>query len=368
MNISLAMTGTPFCGNQCNGVATVNMIHATPPYSYSWNTSPAQTTATATHLCPGKTYKVTIKDLYGQITDSITVTGSPTPPTPSICGVTVDSLSDHNIIFWDNSVYKNTGVDSFYIFREITTNNYQRIGKVAYDSLSLFIDTVHHKYFPNTGNPNNGTYRYKLSAHDSCGILGDVSLYHNTVYINSNNGTFSWNLYSIENSQNPVTGYLLLRDDNSTGNWHSVAGVSGTQQTVTDPAYASYKSTASWRIETQWNISCSPNIGIHKMESTKNLHLNASLSNIYSANRSGINLQKMPISCKLAPVPVKETLFVEVSEKCIIEVMNIQGEVLNVTKANTGNTKIDVSALSKGIYFVRIKADNGILVRKFIRQ
>lgn len=49
------------CNGLCNGSARAKVSGGTPPYTYSWNTSPVQTTATATNLCPG-IYHVTVTD------------------------------------------------------------------------------------------------------------------------------------------------------------------------------------------------------------------------------------------------------------------------------------------------------------------
>jgi gliding motility-associated-like protein len=62
------------CNGFCTGTATVNASNATPPYSYSWNTTPAQTTATATGLCAGS-YTCTVSDLNNcsiQVTFTLT--------------------------------------------------------------------------------------------------------------------------------------------------------------------------------------------------------------------------------------------------------------------------------------------------------
>ncbi|MBI3509571.1 MAG: T9SS type B sorting domain-containing protein [Bacteroidetes bacterium] len=48
----------------CNGTATVNVSGGNPGYTYSWNSTPAQSTSTATNLCAG-TYTCTIVDANG---------------------------------------------------------------------------------------------------------------------------------------------------------------------------------------------------------------------------------------------------------------------------------------------------------------
>lgn len=67
----------PTCFGGTNGSATANPSSGTPPYTYSWTTSPAQTTQTATNIGAG-TYTVTITDSAGcSNTATVTLT-SPT--------------------------------------------------------------------------------------------------------------------------------------------------------------------------------------------------------------------------------------------------------------------------------------------------
>lgn len=62
------------CNGACNGSATATAIGGTGAYSYTWNTTPVQTTATATGLCAG-TYTCTIKDANNCTnTTSVTIT------------------------------------------------------------------------------------------------------------------------------------------------------------------------------------------------------------------------------------------------------------------------------------------------------
>ena len=63
MLVSLSVSN-PFCTGGTNGSATANVTGGTAPYTFTWNTIPTQTTATATSLAPG-TYSVTISDANG---------------------------------------------------------------------------------------------------------------------------------------------------------------------------------------------------------------------------------------------------------------------------------------------------------------
>jgi len=61
---TIATTTAASCANATDGSATVSLTGGIPPYSYAWNTTPAQNTATATGLAQG-TYTCTITDGYG---------------------------------------------------------------------------------------------------------------------------------------------------------------------------------------------------------------------------------------------------------------------------------------------------------------
>lgn len=73
---TLSMSQTPSQCSAQNGTATAVPVGGTGPYTYSWNTSPVQTTPTATNLPPG-VYIVTVTDGTGCTTvDTVTVLGT----------------------------------------------------------------------------------------------------------------------------------------------------------------------------------------------------------------------------------------------------------------------------------------------------
>ena len=351
------------CGMNDGNIA-VNVTSGVAPYTYSW--SNGSTSSTITGLAPA-TYSVVISDAVG-CSASVTkiVSTSTVAPTPSICMVTVDSLSQNNVILWDKTSFAPT--DSFFVYREIGTNNYQLLVAVPYDSLSLFVDTVRIKYFPNTGDPNAGTYRYKIGIKDSCGSTSMLSSYHNTIYILNNSGAFSWTqLYTIENSANPVISYILMRDDNSTGAWHAVNSVSGTQQTVIDANYLTYQSTARWRVETQWSISCNPTRVNPTVAS-----FNSSRSNIFS-NVNAVNDIDLSNYLSVYPNPTNGMFTIKLEDvrgqmtDGQIEIYNVFGEKVYSKKVNRKQETVNLN-WSDGIYFVRVEMRDGIANKKIIIQ
>jgi gliding motility-associated-like protein len=78
------------CSNAANGSAIATASSGTAPYTYSWNTTPVKTGATATGLSPG-TYTVTATDAKGCTATSTVTIGS--PPVLVAAITTKDSVS-----------------------------------------------------------------------------------------------------------------------------------------------------------------------------------------------------------------------------------------------------------------------------------
>jgi hypothetical protein len=299
-------------------------------------------------------------------------------PVPQICMVTVDSLSKNNIIYWDKAVY--TNVESFIVYREVSTNTYKPIGIVPYDSVSLFVDTLRTKYGPTlaNGDPNVGAYKYKIQIKDSSGIYGLVSPFHLTLFISNNGSQFSWNNgYTIEGVGSPVNNYVLMRDDNRTNSWKPQGSVTASSSTVLDPNYSNYPN-GRWRIETQWNISCTPTFiqQYHNPNGTvqTTTTVNSSRSNIKYNSIIGINEPDANRFISVYPNPASGKLNIEWQEilnndqPSQVVVRNYLGmEVMKYTPdKNQSKTALDISNLASGIYCVEIKGEKYTAVKKLM--
>lgn len=89
--ITLNASGTdPLCNGGTNGSATVTVSGGTAPYTYSWNTTPVQSTASAANLSAG-VYSVTITDNGGCVASTTVSLANPpaivatVTTTPSMC-------------------------------------------------------------------------------------------------------------------------------------------------------------------------------------------------------------------------------------------------------------------------------------------
>ncbi|HEY4798836.1 MAG TPA: T9SS type A sorting domain-containing protein, partial [Bacteroidia bacterium] len=346
---------------KANGSIKANPAGGSKPYSYTWsNGSHFQT---ANSLVSGN-YTVNISDKNGcAASNSSSVVTNTVIPTPNICMVTVDSLSKNNLIMWNKVPYIAT--DSFIVYREIDSAVYQPIGAVPYGATALFTDTCAHKY-SNSGDPNFGSYKYKIGTVDSCGNRSMLSAYHNTIYLINNSGLFSWQQqYSVGGTIYPVSSYVLMRDDYTTGNWHVITTISGTQQSVIDPGYPAFQSTASWRVSTMWTISCAP---------TYPISYTTSYSNIYRPIGAGINDLNSQINVLVSPNPSNGYFTVEYSSPSAaikltgIEIVNMLGEVVYSEKNVIGNSHTIHFDSPAGVYFLRLRTTSGTAVKKIIKE
>jgi hypothetical protein len=287
---------------------------------------------------------------------------------PSICMVTTDSSSVNNEILWDKTGF--AASDTFLVYRDTANNNYALIGKVPFDSLSMFADTVRTLYAAN-GDPNVSSWRYKIAVMDSCGNMSAMSPYHQTMFFQNSSGNFSWNHYEIEGQITPVpvlSNYHFKRDDNGTGAWNTIQTLSASSTAYTDLNYALYQFTADWRVETQWTINCDPSL---KVIVGTMAAVTKSRSNIQN-NKLNLGVEEKAVhDFILYPNPAKDQLTIELrsEEKNIcVELLDVSGRVVQNEKINAAGSiiSINIQDLSNGIYFVRVTAAGLNMVKKLV--
>ncbi len=345
----------------CPG-SSVN-LQASGGTSYLWNHDNVTTPSILADTTGAYYATVFLNDGCFKNTDTISV-NLLTPQTPNICMVSVDSASSHNQIYWDKSLY--TNVDSFIVHREVSTNIYKRIGAVSKNSFSMFTDT-NRTIGPANGDPNISSYRYKLQIKDTCGNLGSLSPYHNSIYfITNNTGTYFWNTYNIESQTTPVNTFTLLRDDNNTGVWNVIGSTAGTQTTLNDPMYASYPSGV-WRVEADgFNCSSTSKMAAQVVKSKSNVKNNFSVI-------TGLDALNSNVLFSVAPNPATTDITIsfnsEIKESTTITITNVLGKVVYVREVSEGTTTtMSLNDLVTGIYFIRIQQGANFTDKKFIKN
>jgi len=325
--------------------------------TYAWSNAATGATLTVT---PSATtiYTVTGTSSQGCSATATSTVLVPVPVTPSICMVTVDSLTDNNIIYWDKALYNN--VDTFIVYREVSTNTYVRVGSTSVDSLSQFMDTDR-TIGPANGDPSIGSYRYKLQIRDTCGVYGALSLYHNTVKItDQQNGNFQWNTYDVEGQATPVANFILERDNANTGVWTTVGIVSGTQTSLFDASYGTYQTIANWRVQAT-GFNCTPTARFEN--NTTQASVVKSKSNITNNRTTGIGVNSESLA--VYPNPSKGDLTIR-SEKELGDVLiyNSLGALVYQQKINSNNRTIDLVSQPSGLYIVVVQGKHIKLVKE----
>ncbi|MCD6068441.1 MAG: putative Ig proteinputative calcium-binding proteinFG-GAP repeat protein [Bacteroidetes bacterium] len=295
-----------------------------------------------------------------------------TPPTPDICRVTVDSLSLNNVIYWDKTLYPMT--DTFYVYRDTANNAYGIIGKLPYDSLSEFADTLRSLYAAN-GDPNVSSWRYKIAIKDTCGNLSPMSLYHQSIFMQNSLGNFVWSEYRIEGQSTPVAGlnnYIFKRDNISNGNYTVIQVLSASSTFYTDPNYSTFVATGTWRTETTWSSSCTSTMRTDGSNDAISGLINTSRSNVRSPNSTiGIKGSGHELNVSIYPVPANSSLTVDLGTspgETSIDMMNTLGQSVYSSKTQQVKNTIDCTGMETGVYFITVRSAKGQTIRKIVIQ
>jgi serine/threonine-protein kinase len=354
-----------------------DLLTATPagnaPFTYSWNTTGTHDTVMVT---VAKTYSVTVTDVNGCVGKGTYVVKTDSVPLVQICVVSVDTGSTHNVVVWDKTGV--TRIDSFKLYFMNSASKWQLIKAVPFSAPGYIVDTT------SIDDPNKGTVRYCLTGVDSCGSEEHfaASPWQNTTYIiNNGSGTFSWSGtgYLKKGVAQPVLTYYMYRDSLSNGNWKLIDSVSGTQNTRTDPAYASYPK-ARWRIDALLNDSVSSGCTVPVLRPIKAKTYNTSHSN--TANTTTVTKvtsisSSSPNSILIYPNPSNGVFTIDVKgigDKEYVEVYNVLGEKVYSIIANSyqlianSYIEINISNQSSGVYFVKVTTSTSSQVVKLVKE
>ncbi len=294
------------------------------------------------------------------------------PLLPEICMVQVDSLSQNNIVYWNQSLFPTA--DTFYVYRDTANYNFALIGKVLASGLGMYTDTARTIYAAN-GDPNVTSWRYKIAYGDTCGggrSISPLSPWHQTIYQYNIGGLFIWNHYEIEGQPTPVLGlqnYLLKRDNFATGNYTTAATAAAASTNINDVQYATYQNTANWRIETLWNISCDPAAKL-----TPSAQVNKSKSNVKNNfTVTSLNKQSWDNQIEIAPNPVKNELTIVFSKNMAIKtyfvITDVLGKIISKTETlELNKISIPLNDITSGVYFLKIVQGDYQLVKKFVKE
>jgi len=68
------------------------------------------------------------------------------------------------------------------------------------------------------------------------------------------------------------------------------------------------------------------------------------------------------------PNPTNDKIEIESPKKTNIEIINARGQIIEKLKTSNIKTKVDLTKYSSGVYIIKAKTDNGIIVKKIIKK
>jgi uncharacterized protein (TIGR02145 family) len=161
------------CSGSTEGFVKIGISGGVPPYSYSW--SNGKNSQNILNI-PSGDYSVTVKDQNNcQITESFIIQAIVPYDNEEICLATFDPQTGKNLIIWEKT--PDVGIKSYNIYREtVTAGDYNLIGTTDFERPGFFVDE--------NINPAPRSYKYKISAVDTCSNESTMSSYHRTMILN----------------------------------------------------------------------------------------------------------------------------------------------------------------------------------------
>lgn len=352
-------------GSSVACLSAPNVLTASGANTYTWMPGSVINSTINAQPVSNTVYSVNATASNGcnnSATFSVTISS---PQTPDICEVTVDSLSQYNNIIWDKTLYNN--VDSFVVYREVSTATYKRIGAQHQSAYSLFVDTAR-SIVPANGNPNITSYRYKLQIRDTCGNYSALSPYHNTIYFLTNSsGSFFWNTYVVEfQPLTPISTFDLIRDNNATGTWSVIVSCAGNQTSLTDSAYSNYPNAIYRIIGNGFSCNATAKTAQQISKSKSNVKNNF---NVLTGIASITQIEIFTISPNPAITELIVSFNNEIKETTTVTVTNVLGKVVLTNETHEGQKiVIPLNELATGVYFIRVQQGKNFTDKKFIKN
>ena len=326
--------------------------------NYQWNTG--STTQNLANVTPGN-YGVVISDTSGCKSVLITPVNPVLPPIKPICLVTVDTLTNENIIVWEKPV--STFIAGFNIYRESSQQGvYQKIAYSPYANVSTYYD-------PNV-DPQSKWSRYRISMLDICGTEGPVSPDHKTMHLaiqssTPTSTTLIWDSYV----GYPFSYYNIYRKDSLTGIWMLIGATPSNITTYKDVSFPQTGDTIYYHVDVDHpGGDCNASIKGFDPLATSVKSGKSNSSDRLAPGGSSINELAMDNRVVVYPNPSNGLFTVELKgiSASEIKIFNVLGEAVKTISPVSGKKKIEVNMdeQGEGMYYVRVLSDQGLITRK----
>ncbi len=352
------------CGN-IDGSIQIAVAGGTGSYTYNWKDETNSSVGTSKDLIgvgPGG-YNVEVSDGSGCQTFATANIPAELPPVEMICLVSVDSASGKNVIVWNET--PGQGIMAYRLYRETTSAGvFDSIAYIPVDSLSTFTD-----YF---ADPVIRSWRYRLSALNSCGVESRLSPPHRTMHLTLNLGLLNhinliWNHYE---------GFVP--QDNSYKIWRQTPGIGWEMIDVVPSNLNSYTDQSPPDADLWYYVEAIHPTGCTPLKAST---LNSSRSNRKNKlkeaeGNTGLNSLMDSYNLLVYPNPSEGIFKVMMdlgdNEDLDIKVFDLSGKLVHLSElrsvSNRLEQEIDLSGLEKGMYQLHLKTERGIYNKMLLIQ
>ena len=342
----------PTCTGGGTGSIDVSITGGSAPYGYSWDSG--QVSEDISGITPGD-YQLTVTDNLGCAAIYIGTVDGIIPLGEDICLVTVDTITGTNLVVWTKT--DTAGISHYNIYREgNSTGLYALVGTNPVSVLSQWLDP--------TANPSIKSWRYKISAVDSCGNESYKSPSHKTMHVTSNIGlggvvNVFWDYYDGFS----YGSYYISRYTASTG-WVPIDTVVSTATSWTDISPPNLIDV-EYMIQVQPSSTCT---------ATKAQDHNTTRSNRHTTvepNPQG-TIDLINNSFSLYPNPTNGLVTILLSENPVnswsVRITDLAGKLLSQSLEKGATLNLDLSFYDSGIYLIEINVNGMVRIEKVIIQ
>ncbi|MHC1776082.1 MAG: T9SS type A sorting domain-containing protein [Lentimicrobium sp.] len=298
---------------------------------------------------------IRINDSYSlssiDVSDVFTI--MPYPETP-ICMVTVDSLTNQNVIIWEKPA--SDLITDFLVYKETDEFDvYEVIDTVSYQDVPMATDFE--------SNPAIRPYRYKLGFMDSESRVFPVSDYHQTIHLTISQGiNGNWNLIWTPYAGFDYTSYKIMRKSGN-GPFEQIASISASFTSFTD--FDAPSGDIAYMVKIVNPDGC--NTGL------RNAVYNDVYSNQASASPVSADIIKKS-GLSIYPVPANDQINIQFGDNTKgsikLTITDVTGRIIysaEYTDVFAGQAlSINTSAYTEGMYLLNIVTSGERITKKFL--
>ncbi len=340
----------PTCSGDLSAIY-ISTIGGVGPFDFSW--SNGTTNEDLTNVLPGE-YSVEVEGSNGCSAFMFFEVEMSSPDETNICIVTVDTITNSNLIVW--TPLNTADVVSYNIYKESSQNGlYFLVANQSADSLS--------EYFDYASNPAIRSWRYKVAAVDDCGNEAELSEPHKTIHLTSNKG-ISGEVNLIWDHYNGFSydTYYIYRYHPTTG-WMTIDSVGSSNISYTDLAPPG-DSSLIYMIGIKSPTTCTAT----KAQDHNSTRSNKSSINMPAGDPLGMEDENVT-ALSIYPNPASGLVQVKYSSTITaVAVYDLSGQLVYSANNATSVLSVDCSDFARGVYTVQLTTENGMLYSKLVKQ